>query len=598
MLTDSIDIYTDLTSQDLIQRHRRIKRVLSANEGLSSLRIAVLGGTTSAEFVAFAEIFLLQRGIQPVFWQCEYRQHYEAAVLDSEALVRFKPDLVYVLTHSVNILHAPQVGADEAGLQQGLDAQMDQLRQIWSAIEAKLGCQVIQNNFDPFPSASLGNLDAIAPGGRQRMVNELNVALVREANQKSNLTLLDVHGLASRLGWTQWFDRKRWFAYKIWTSPEASIELAKAFCAQVLALSGQAKKCLVLDLDNTLWGGVIGDDGVHGISLGQESAVGEAHIAFQQYCLDLKRRGIVLAVSSKNDEANALQGLEHPDSVLKREDFAVFFANWNPKHENIRAIAKALNLGLDSLVFADDNPVERDLVRSQLPMVAVPELGDDVTRFIEVLESNRYFESVGLSAEDAKRATLYTENAQRAQAETGFASYGDFLQSLDMKAEISPMSDRYLERIVQLVNKTNQFNVTTKRYTVAQMLGIHADPDSLCLYGRLVDKFGDNGLISVVIGQRQAEVFDIALWVMSCRVLKREMELAMLDELVAHARRMGASALQGSYIPSPKNAMVESLFRDLGFRRLDDTSTENTVQWRLELDQYVRKNTHILVSAP
>jgi len=325
-------------------------------------------------------------------------------------------------------------------------------------------------------------------------------------------------------------------------------------------------------LDNTLWGGVIGDDGLQNLILGRDHPVGEAYLDFQRYVKELQRRGVILAVCSKNDPENAKEGFSHPDSVLKLDDFSAFKANWDPKPENIRKIAAELNIGLDSLVFVDDNPAERELVAGQLPEVAVPDLGSDVSCFAEALEQARYFELERVVQDDINRAAYYSSNAQRDSHQANFADYGEFLASLDMTAEIAPFCPVYLERITQLINKTNQFNLTTRRYTSAEVEAVAADPSFLTLYGRLADKFGDNGLVSVLIGHIVNDSVELDLWLMSCRVLKREMEFAMFDALVEECHERGIRKILGVYIPSKKNGMVAQHYAGLRFSRVDHTA--------------------------
>ncbi len=344
---------------------------------------------------------------------------------------------------------------------------------------------------------------------------------------------------------------------------------------------GRTRKVLVLDLDNTVWGGVIGDDGPERIVIGRETPRAEAYTAFQEYCIALKRRGVLLAVSSKNDERIARLGFEHPDSVLKLSDFSAFRANWEPKSENIRQIAEELNLGLDSLVFVDDNPAERHLVAEQLPAVAVPDVGSDPANYPRLIEQARLFEIASLSEEDLSRTELYARNAERAATASAFANYGEYLTSLEMAAEIAPFNATYLDRIVQLTNKTNQFNLTTRRYTLAEMEAISADTSFVTLYGRLADRFGDNGLVSVIVGRSDGNVLEIELWLMSCRVLKRDMELAMLDSLVASARRLGVRTIRGIYLPTDRNSMVSDHYEKLGFS--PGTMTAQRSEWHLDL---------------
>jgi len=341
--------------------------------------------------------------------------------------------------------------------------------------------------------------------------------------------------------------------------------LAQNVAALVKSLYGRSRKCLVLDLDNTLWGGVVGDDGVQNLILGRDHPVGEAFLEFQHYVCDLRRRGIILAICSKNDAENAKEGFSHPESILKLEDFSAFKANWKPKPENIRELAAELNIGLDSIVFVDDSPAERDLVARQLPAVATPDVGSDVSRFAAILESEHYFETHCLVQDDLNRSAYYRSNAKRNAYQASSGDYREFLASLEMNAEIAPFSPLYLERITQLINKTNQFNLTTKRYTTAEVEAVAQDPNCVTLYGRLSDKFGDNGLVSVLIGRAANDTIEVDLWLMSCRVFNREMELAMFDVLVEQCQARGIRRIVGIYIPSKKNNVVKDHYLKLGF---------------------------------
>jgi FkbH-like protein len=396
------------------------------------------------------------------------------------------------------------------------------------------------------------------------------------------------------LGLDRFLDPSRYFQYKIGTSPEGSLELARSLAALFRAIYGRSRKCLVLDLDNTLWGGVIGDDGPDRIRIGQDTAESEAYTAFQHYCLRLHERGILLAVCSKNTEALAREGFAHPDTVLKLEHFSAFKANWEPKHENILAIARELNIGLDSLVFADDNPAERGLVKAQLPMVAVPDIGSDVTGFIREIERRRYFEPLSISLEDLARTSQYAANVQRQAVVAQFADYGSYLESLEMTAEIDCFQPVYLDRITQLINKTNQYNLTTRRYTAAEVEQAASASDFVTLYGKLTDKYGENGLVSVIIARESGAALNVNTWLMSCRVLKREMELVMLDELVDLAQSRGLREIIGEYLRSPKNAMVADHYGRLGFELVSQAEDGARSIWRLDLRAgYTPRNTHI-----
>jgi FkbH-like protein len=305
-----------------------------------------------------------------------------------------------------------------------------------------------------------------------------------------------------------------------------------------------------------------------------------------------------LAVCSKNDEEIAKQGFEHPDSVLKLEHISSFKVNWEPKHENILAIARELNLSVDSFVFVDDNPAERAIVEAQIPGIAVPNIGNEVSRYAAVIDEGRYFEPVALSQEDLTRAALYRSNTERSNAEAQFANYGDYLDSLEMSAEIQPFNSLYLERITQLTNKTNQFNLTTRRYTLAEMEAVMQDERYVGLYGRLSDRFGDNGLISIMLGRREHDVLHIDLWLMSCRVLKRDMELAMLDVLVEHAKAANITSLRGYYLPTKKNGMVADHYEKLGFQQYSLDPESKSSVWTLEIQTYTPRNRHIRIPEP
>jgi FkbH-like protein len=592
------------TIDDILMQRRSLRRTLLDTEGLQEIKIAVLGGSTTDEIVNVVELLLLSNGFRPIFHRSEYGRFYEEAVLEPQALIDFKPEVVYIHTSYRNIQNYPSVGSAEADLSGFVEAELSRYRQIWNSIEANLGCQIIQNNFETPPHAMLGNMDAYSPGGLSRFVMQLNIAFAQEAATRPRLLLQDVNGISARLGLRRWFDWDRYFSYKILLTPEANLELARSLNSLVKALYGKSRKVLVLDLDNTLWGGVIGDDGVDQIQIGRETPVGEAYAAFQEYCLSLRNRGVLLAVCSKNDDDIARSGFGHPSAILKIEHISCFKANWEPKHENILAIAKELNLGIDSFVFVDDNPAERSLVSAQIPAVAVPEVGDQVTHYVTILEQGRYFEPVTLSKEDLERATLYSNSVLRADLERTFANYGEYLDSLDMAAEIESFKPVYLERIAQLTNKTNQFNLTTRRYTLAQMQSIANDPEYLALYGRLSDRFGDHGLISVVLGRRQQDNLHIDLWLMSCRVLKRDVELAMLDAVAQRAIASGIKAIYGYYFPTAKNGMVIDFYPNLGFQpclppqagpELPDLIKGTTV-WALELLRYAKKNKHIKIT--
>jgi FkbH-like protein len=589
---------TAFSVEDILRKRKRLRREFLEVQNLQPIKIAVLGGSTTNEVADLLELLLLSEGFKPDIYQSEYNKYYEDAVHAPEHIKAFGPDIIYIHTHFHNIQQLPPVSASETDCASYLAAEMARFQAIWSGLHESVGCQIIQNNFEHPPLPILGNFDSTAAGGQTHFIYELNLAFSKASQLDRKLIMNDLNAIAANVGLARWFDWDRWHSYKIRTTPEGSFAIARSLAATIGSMFGRAKKCLVLDLDNTLWGGVIGDDGLDNIDIGKETPVAEAYTAFQEYCLALRDRGILLAVCSKNEESVAMSGFTHPDSVLKLEHFSAFKANWEPKHENIQAIARELNLGLDSFVFIDDNPAERAIVSAQLPMVTVPEVGNEVAHFPSIIQSGRYFEVISLSQEDIERAATYTANAKRASVERKFTNYGEYLDSLEMSAEIDEFRPIYLERITQLISKTNQFNLTTRRYTFTEIEDIAGSSLHVAMYGRLTDMFGDNGLISVIIGRVDDNMRDlhIDLWIMSCRVLKRDMEFAMLDALVERAKKAGVSRIRGYYLQTAKNNMVAEHYATLGFTR-ESPATPDEVNslWSLELSTYKPQNSHIQV---
>lgn len=596
MQTDLQKIFTyPYDNNLLIRKQKSIRRELLARKyvGYIDKRIAILCGSTTDDIKNVLELFLLEAGIRPQFYQSEYNKYYEDAVFGNPEMEAFQPEIIVVFTSVVNILARPALGDSSDAVRDKHDAEMKRFIQIWEKLTAQYPAAIIiQNNMELSYETGLGNLDVVESYGMTRFIEQLNRSFADYAATHDNFYLHDLHGLAARIGLSKWHDRFQYYAYKLAMSydviPEVSLGLAKI----IKGVLGKNKKCLVLDLDNTLWGGIIGDDGMENIEIGHETPTAEAYTAFQQYVLDLKERGVILAICSKNEEEVAKTGFDHPDSVLHADDFVSFHANWEPKNRNIRAIAEEINIGTDSLVFIDDNPAERQIVRDTMPEVAVPEVDPvDVFSYIRALEGAGYFEPVAISEDDRKRNASYMENKQRKALAGAMESYDDFLQSLDMYAEIDAFQPIYFDRIAQLTNKSNQFNLTTRRYTRADIAQMAAEPQYITLYGRLTDKFGDNGLVSVVIGEKIGNVLHIRLWLMSCRVLKRGMEQMMLDVLVERAMADNCKELIGYYYKTAKNKMVAELYATFGFEKVMQDG-DNTV-WKLNLEGYEKQGRFI-----
>jgi FkbH-like protein len=397
--------------------------------------------------------------------------------------------------------------------------------------------------------------------------------------------LHDVDSLSSNYGKLAWYDERFYFDSKLPCSPVFLPFYAQSLSSIIGAIKGKSKKCLVLDLDNTLWGGVIGDDGVGGIKLGQGDPDGEAFISFQNYLKRLKARGIILAVCSKNDAENAKSPFyDHEEMVLKLEDISCFVANWQDKASNIKKIAGTLSIGLDSLVFIDDNPVERAIVRRFLPEVAVPEITEDPSDNIKAIEKHRFFELISLSKEDLKRSEMYLNETKRKVKLSKANNLDEYLQSLNMKAIVESINDSNIDRSVQLINKTNQFNLTTKRYQKSEILKIIKDKSWSTFALRLKDDFGDNGLISVVLTQKNGEKLAIDTWLMSCRVLNRNVEEFMMSKIYKMAKENKIKTIEGYYWPTKKNKMVKDLFSKFGFEKQNESENES-VSWAFDLNK-------------
>ena len=582
-----------LDIKNILRKKNSLKKDLLQNNNLIEKNIAILGGSTTSEIKNILELFLLDSGIKPNFYESEYNKFYEDSLFENTLLESFKPEIIYIHTTNLNILEYPNLNDNNEEIEALLKNEKERFRSIWDSL-SKYNCSIIQNNFDLTVERYLGNLDCYDIHGKTYFISKLNQYFSDCARDINNLFINDINYLSAYLGLKNWFDESLWYQAKYALSMEAIPELAFNISKIINAIFGNTKKCLILDLDNTCWGGVIGDDGLDGIHIGNETAISETYTAFQKYLKLLHKRGVTLAVCSKNDFKNAKEGFTHPDSVLRFDDFTVFKANWSNKNQNIIDIASELNIGLNALVFIDDNPFERNLVSSQLPEVIVPNVGSDVIDFINHIDKNGFFEPITIEKDDINRSKYYEDNKKRASDEATFISYEDFLISLKMTAEIQSFNPIYLERITQLTNKTNQFNLTTKRYAISEIEHISKNKNYIKIYGKLSDKHGDNGIVAVTIGNLRKGKCHIDLWLMSCRVLKRDFENAMLDELIKQSKEKGISVIIGYYFKSEKNNMVSELYKNFGFKLVESNSAKSI--WELDIKNYKNKNKVIRVT--
>ena len=577
----------------ILRKKKLIKKNLLLDDNFIEKNIAILGGSTTSEIKNILELFLLKNGIKPKFYESEYNKYYEESLFGGDELNKFNPDVIYIHTTNKNITKYPESKNTSEDVAILLRNEIQRYESIWNSL-SKFDCAIIQNNFDYIADRSLGNLDCYDIHGKTYFINKLNDEFSLNARNRKNLYINDINYLSSYIGLRYWFDRTLWYRAKYAISMESIPELAFNIGKIISSIFGKSKKCLVLDLDNTCWGGVIGDDGLHRIQIGTETAISESYTVFQKYVKELKDRGITLAICSKNSFENAKEGFSHPESILNFDDFASFKSNLNPKYQNILDIAKSINIGVDSLVFIDDNPVERDVVLSQLPSASVPDVGSDVVEFIAHIDRNGYFEPISIADDDINRNQYYEDNKKRANKQAKFKSYDEFLVSLDMTAEIKSFSSVYLDRITQLTNKTNQFNLTAKRYTIGEIETITLSDEYIKVYGKLTDKYGSNGLVAISIGRIENIACHIDLWLMSCRVLKRGMEFAMLDELVSKCKDQDVTEIIGYYYKRAKNSMTSDLYEKFGFRLIRQND-EDTV-WKLDVSNYENKNKFIKIA--
>lgn len=580
-------------SEYILKKSKRIKKqLLELSVKRIPKKIAVLGGSTTHDIIRIMEIFLLNLGIEPIFYESEYAQYWQDAMFDNEELKQFAPDLIYIHTSNRNITNFPEIGMTENVVDQILEDQYNHFEVMWDKLAQNYHCPLIQNNFEyPFYRL-LGNQDGVDIHGRTRFINELNRRFAEAARNRENFYINDINYLSSCFGLEKWSDPFFWHMYKYALCMSAIPELAFNISNIIKAIYGKNKKAFVLDLDNTLWGGIVGDDGPENIEIGQETSMGQVFAEFQNYIKAHKDIGIMLNVASKNEEENALAGLNRPDGILHPDDFILIKANWEPKSLNFSKIADELNVLPESMVFIDDNPAEREIVRSEFPMAAVPEVTTP-EHYIQMIDRSGFFEVVKLSDDDKKRNEMYKANVERAKALTTYTDYKDYLLSLEMKGTIKAFEPIFMARIAQLTNKSNQFNLTTKRYSQAEIEAVANDESYITLYGKLEDKFGDNGVVSIVIGKKEEKCLHVDLWLMSCRVLKRDMEFAMMDELVAQCKRAGIEKIYGYYYKTAKNAMVKEFFKLQGFDKISENNEDDTVWEYCIPDEYEIKN-HVI----
>lgn len=565
----------------LLKQIRRFEKNLPI---FHSPKIAVIGSSSVQYFVKILRYYLSQQGLNCELYEGEYNG-VNMEIFDADSkLYHFNPDYVILLPYYEDIKTMPELLSDTDALKQCIHDTINYYQRIWEALYRIKSVRIIQSNIVIPPIKKLGNLEYQTESAECKYLRTINEELVK--NKPSYVTLADADALSCNIGKYNWFDYPAYFLNKAGVRLEFMPEFVQLFVRQIMALQGNTKKCLVLDLDNTLWGGVVGDDGWDGIELDPNHAIGEAYRFFQQYVLSLKERGVILAICSKNNLDIAKEPFEKNEHMLIHlDDISCFVANWEDKAGNLKKIAQELNIGVDSLVFFDDNPAEREIVKQFAPEVYVVDVPEDPAQYVLQMEIESPFEWLQITKEDLERTNSYKDNHKRHNLQNSFIDYDEYLRALEMKGCAALLKEADRGRFTQLINKSNQFNLRTRRYSESDVQQMMADENTRCLYAKLSDKFSYYGLISCVILKKQEQVCFIDTWVMSCRVLKRGVEHMMFNAVIQNAADMGCSVIAAEYIKTKKNGLVQTFYESIGFE-----VTKMSEQEDGEHKQYILKD--------
>lgn len=565
----------------------QLKSNLKKNpSALKPVKVAILGDTATQFLAQAIKGAGYEYGFNLQLWEADYNL-IEQEILDPNSeLYNYKPEIVIVFQSSHKLLC--KYNKLHPDLQSTLSVnELKSISAAYSKVTNQINSKFIFYNYPEIDDAILGNYANKTDSSFLFQLRKLNYELMLFASNNANFFLCDLSGIQNLLGKQACFQPSIYINTDMVLSIDVLPYIAFKTLDIIGAMNGKMNKCLVLDLDNTLWGGIIGDDGLEKIQLGG-LGIGKAFTEFQYWIKKLKNRGIILAICSKNNEEVAKEPFEkHPDMVLKMEDISVFIANWENKADNIRQIKEILNIGFDSMVFIDDNPFEREFVRNSIPEINIPELPEDPADYLEYLYSLNLFETITYSKEDLERAKFYQVEAHRNLVQQKFSNQEEFLKSLNMLSKIEPFNEYNIPRVAQLSQRSNQFNLRTVRYTETDIKQLSISPDYFTFAFTLEDKFGDNGLICVIIMRQESEKqLFIESWFMSCRVLKRGMENFVLNTLARFASEQGYSYIKGEYIATPKNGMVKDHYSNLGFRQEEN-------YWILSLEDYITKECYI-----
>lgn len=560
---------------------KELKRNLKKDLSALPIRKVALLGDVATQFLSIALKGIgVEKNYNIELFEAEFNQ-VERQVMDPTSdLHQFGADYVIVFqsTHKLLDKYSTMSSAEQVNL---ADDRLDFIRMLSTSVKGR----IIYYNYPEIEDTVFGSYANKVSSSFTYQLRKLNFELMNIAQENANFFICDIAALQNKFGRDAMFDSSIYVSTEMVLSLDALPYVASRTMDIICAIEGKIKKCLILDLDNTTWGGIVGDDGWENIQVGHGLGIGKAFTEFQHWVKQLKNRGIIIAVCSKNDEEKAKEPFEkNPEMVLKMDDIAVFVANWDNKADNIRIIQSILNIGFDSMVFLDDNPFERSMVRTHVPDITVPELPEDPGDYLEYLYSLNLFETASYSNADADRTLQYQVENKRVSLQKSFTNEADFLKSLDMVSEVKGFDSFNTLRVAQLSQRSNQFNLRTVRHTEAEIEALGGNDQYANFSFTLADKFGDNGLICVVILKKlDADTLFIDTWFMSCRVLKRGMEDFTLKTIVTYAKENGFKRILGEYLPTLKNKMVEDHYPKLGFSKIEDTELS---QFELDVDTY------------
>jgi FkbH-like protein len=548
-----------------------------------TVRLALIGDAATQQLASLLTVLFAEQGVRLEVWEGPF-DGIELQVYDPNSqLYRFAPDVVAIM-NVTQALRTRFYGRSGPGTE-FLEREYGRLTAIWDVLRERTTAPIIQSNFALPIERIFGNFDHRIPDSLYSVAATLNWRIAEGVRARSQVFVNDVESVASNVGRHNWYDNRFWNMYKSMCALEHLPLVAQNIIDVALSIRGRTVKCVVLDLDNTLWGGVIGDDGVDGIALSAHGD-GESFYEFQSFLRELQKRGILLAVCSKNSPDNALKPfLEHAEMVLRREHITVFVANWDDKAENICRIREKLNISFESMVFLDDNPFERNLVRSLLPNVIVPELPEEPAEYVRTICELNLFETSSFSVEDTLRTELYRQRAEGEEMQATFASVEEYLRSLEMEITVGRFEPKRIPRIAQLMQRSNQFNLTTRRRSEAECEELMKDAECYPIFAELKDRLGNHGLISIIVAQSRDQELFLSDWLMSCRVLTRGVEQFVMNHCVEYAARCAKKWIVAEYRPTAKNGMVKNFYEQFGFESTP-AAEDGVTTWRLEVANY------------